>query len=196
MHTFVSFALLAAALVAAEGNTAVQSGHTCPMNAPESARTAEQQPGSSALTVEQVQKLLAGEGMGQAKPAESNGYPGPRHALDLADALKLTPGQRAALKASFDRMNADARKLGAEIVQAERNLYAAFESHSVKDGDIEQLTMRIGHLQAALRARHLRAHLETVPVLTPEQVNEYRRLRQAHEAVPGSAPAPSGPALR
>ncbi len=133
--------------------------------------------GGSALTANQIQQLLAGEGMGQAKAAETTGYPGPKHVLDMAEALKLTPDQRASVSASFERMNADARRLGAEIVQAERNLYAAFQSHAIKAEQIEHATSRIGQLQANLRARHLLAHLETNSVLTPEQIAQYAKLR-------------------
>lgn len=52
-----------------------------------------------ALSGEPVAELRAGEGMGLALAAELNGYPGPRHVLDLANQLGLTdeqPGARPA----------------------------------------------------------------------------------------------------
>ena len=42
------------------------------------------------LSAEDVAALLKGEGMGMAKAAELNGYPGPVHVLTLADELRLT----------------------------------------------------------------------------------------------------------
>jgi Spy/CpxP family protein refolding chaperone len=134
--------------------------------------------GKSALNDTQVKQLLAGEGMGMAVPAEANGYPGPKHVLELADALQITPDQRAQIQASFDRMQADARALGQQIVHAEGTLFAAFQSKRIDAAEIERLTMEIATLQAKLRARHLKAHLETVPVLTPEQVARYVSLRK------------------
>ena len=46
------------------------------------------------LSDQQLSDLRAGRGMGMALPAELNGYPGPVHVLELADALGLTPEQR------------------------------------------------------------------------------------------------------
>lgn len=179
MHTLLSFAVLAMT-IATTLTATVQQPHDCPMTAAQ-ALAAAASTDRSALTADQIQQLMAGEGMGQAKAAESTGYPGPKHVLEMADRLTLTPAQRAAVTSSYEQVNADARQLGAQIVQAERDLYAAFQSHSVTAGDIDALTTRIGHLQAGLRARHLRAHLETMKVLTAEQVAEYARLRaQVH----------------
>ena len=42
------------------------------------------------LSPQEVADLLAGRGMGLAKAAELNHYPGPRHVLDLARELDLT----------------------------------------------------------------------------------------------------------
>src|SRR5690606_12651021 len=49
-----------------------------------------------ALDSTAVRDYLAGAGMGFALAAELNGYPGPRHVLELADQLQLTPEQKAA----------------------------------------------------------------------------------------------------
>ena len=57
-----------------------------------------------ALSARQVDDLAAGRGMGLALAAELNGYPGPRHVLDLGDDLELTAGQRAAFEALFEAM--------------------------------------------------------------------------------------------
>ena len=45
-----------------------------------------------ALSAEQIGSYLAGDGMGFALAAELNGYPGPRHVLELAEHAKASPG--------------------------------------------------------------------------------------------------------
>jgi hypothetical protein len=42
-----------------------------------------------ALSPQEVSDLLAGKGMGFAKTAELNGFPGPAHVLELASQLQL-----------------------------------------------------------------------------------------------------------
>ncbi len=49
-----------------------------------------------ALSRSETQDLLDGKGMGLAKAAELNGYPGPMHVLELARRLQLSPVQREA----------------------------------------------------------------------------------------------------
>jgi hypothetical protein len=41
-----------------------------------------------ALSNEEIDRYLSGDGMGLAKAAELNHYPGPRHVLELADQLQ------------------------------------------------------------------------------------------------------------
>jgi len=129
------------------------------------------------LSAADVAELLAGGGWGLARPAELNGYPGPRHVLDLAGELGLDDKQRAAVAAVFARMNGEARRVGAAYIEAERALDHAFQSGAV-DGDV--LAKRLGEagrLRDRLRQIHLAAHLETAPILTPEQRHLYQRLR-------------------
>src|SRR6266581_2973964 len=61
-----------------------------------------------ALSEEQIADLKAGRGMGLALAAELNGYPGPKHLLELADGLDLTADQRASIKVLFDSIKAEA----------------------------------------------------------------------------------------
>ncbi len=51
-----------------------------------------------ALSDRELADLRAGRGMGLALPAELNGYPGPLHVIELADALALTAEQRGRQK--------------------------------------------------------------------------------------------------
>jgi hypothetical protein len=65
-----------------------------------------------ALSAEQIDDLRNGRGMGLALAAELNGYPGPRHVLDLAGQLDLTAEQRAEAQRLLDEMQAQAIVLG------------------------------------------------------------------------------------
>jgi LTXXQ motif family protein len=162
------FALLAAASVALPFAAA---------SAQHSPYAGEQARGIKALSDREVADLLAGRGMGMARPAELNGYPGPMHVLDLRDRLGLTPEQEAAVRASFARMEAAAKPLGAELVERERALDRAFAGGAVTADGLRSMAAAIGDVQGRLRAVHLAAHVETRAVLTDEQVRAYDALR-------------------
>lgn len=114
---------------------------------------------------------------GLAKPAELNGYPGPRHALDLAAELALSAAQVAQIQAVFDAMNAEARAGGARLIAAERALDSAFQAGGVTPVALEALLDEAEAARAALRGVHLRAHLATAPLLTRHQTMLYKRAR-------------------
>jgi Spy/CpxP family protein refolding chaperone len=128
---------------------------------------------TTTLTVEQVRQLLAGDGMGLAKPAELQGYPGPKHLLDRSADLGLSPDQERRLTAIRERMLAAAKQLGREIVDAERNLDASFASKSITAARLAEQTAAIAALNGRLRSLHLEAHLAALPLLTPEKVERY-----------------------
>lgn len=130
-----------------------------------------------ALSSKEIEDLVLGRGMGLAKPAELNRYPGPLHALELAGELQLSTEQRKSLEASKARMSAQAKALGAEILNLERNLDAAFAQRSIDQVRLIELTAQIGAKQGSLRAAHLAAHIETAGLLTPDQISRYDRLR-------------------
>lgn len=129
------------------------------------------------LSAQEVTDLLAGRGAGYARTAELNSYPGPRHVLDMGAALELTPAQRSAAQAVFDRMQHEAQRLGADIVARERALSEAFAGHAISATELDARVDTIGALYARLRATHLRAHLETTALMRPEQIRAYDRLR-------------------
>jgi len=130
-----------------------------------------------ALADEDRQRLMQGHGMSLALAAELNGYPGPSHVLEHAQALQLTEAQRSATQALMARHKARAQALGQRIVEAERALDASFAARTITSGSLQQHTRAIGELQASLRAEHLGTHLEQTALLTPEQVAHYQKLR-------------------
>jgi Spy/CpxP family protein refolding chaperone len=129
------------------------------------------------LSEADIDDLLAGRGWGFAKPAELNGYPGPAHVLEAADELRLSPETRARIEEIHAAMNAEARRLGALYVDAERRLEAAFSGGAVGAADLDALLTEAGGLRADLRRVHLQAHLDTAPLLTRHQKMLYARLR-------------------
>ena len=121
--------------------------------------------------------LRAGRGMGLALPAELNGYPGPTHVLELAGPLGLTPEQRARTEALVVAMKAEAIPLGERLIADEAALDRLFAEKQVTAGTLSAASASVGAAQAALRAAHLRYHLDMIAVLTPEQVAHYTMLR-------------------
>lgn len=172
--------LLAFALAAAPA-LAQHSHH----GAPSSPYAGQQHREIKALSEKEVKDLLEGAGMGYAKPAELNRYPGPSHALELARELGLTPGQRERLEGLMKRHKAEARELGARVVSLERELDRLFATRSVDERSLERVLLEIAQAQARLRGSHLKAHLETTALLTPEQVQAYAKARGYGEAGAG-----------
>jgi len=130
-----------------------------------------------ALSPQQIDDLKAGKGMSLALPAELNGYPGPSHALELAEPLKLSVEQKKGLQDLFDSMSKEAKAIGREVIEAERKLDGLFKNKTVNPQNLKEATQASAETQARLRESHLRYHLDTVAVLNAEQVAAYNRLR-------------------
>lgn len=128
--------------------------------------------------------------MSLALAAELNGYPGPRHVLDLGEALDLTAVQRRAFESLFREMEAEARRLGAAILDQEAALDHAFGSGAVDEAGLHDRLAQLASLQAALRYAHLRTHLAAQALLTREQLARYDTLR-GYDGDGGGAAAPS-----
>jgi Spy/CpxP family protein refolding chaperone len=129
------------------------------------------------LAEEDSQALLDGQGMGLAKAAELNHYPGPRHVLDLATQLQLSAAQRAETQQIYDRMHQEAVRLGTLIVDKERELDQLFATQAVHSDTLRSLSQQIAQLQGDLRLVHLQAHVEMKRVLSGEQIDQYDTLR-------------------
>ena len=145
---------------------------------------------------ERAQGLREGRGMGLAIPAEGNGYPGPRHVLELADQIGITADQRRQTETLFNAMKADAQRLGAQLLADEAELNAMFREKRATPALLEQAARRIGTTEAALKVTHLRTHLAMMQILRPDQVGKYVALRRAGGGTgntrPGEPPAVEG----
>ena len=130
-----------------------------------------------ALPEQQIADLRAGRGMGLALAAELNGYPGPMHVLEMADALDLSGQQRAKMRELFASMKAEAIPLGERLIAQEAELDKAFANKTITPASLAASTGAIGATHSALRQTHLKYHLSTVEVLTPVQIQRYGELR-------------------
>lgn len=129
------------------------------------------------LSADEVKQYLAGSGMGFAKPAELNGFPGPMHVLELADKLELTDAQRAQTQALMDGHKAEARAIGARLIAAESALEALFGSGSLSQAALVDGVAAAAVLQGQYRLSHLETHRRMRALLSEEQVRRYDRLR-------------------
>ena len=138
-----------------------------------------------ALSADEVEGLLAGRGMGYAKAAELNGYPGPAHVLELAAQLSLTEAQLAQTRALHARMQREAQAAGRELVAAERELDALYRTQQATPERLSGTLAQVAARQAQVREAHLKAHIEQRALLSAQQVAQYQALR----GYTGSAPS-------
>ena len=129
------------------------------------------------LSDAEIGGLLRGDGMGFARAAELNHYPGPAHVLELAAELQLSEQQLAQTRAIHERMNTAARRLGAQLVDGEKALDEMFAQGTITAQSLERQLAIIGDIRARLRGVHLLAHLEQRALLTTHQVHRYDALR-------------------
>src|SRR5207249_6711473 len=75
-----------------------------------------------ALSRDEINGYLSGDGMSFAKAAELNHYPGPKHVLELADQLQLSEEQGRRSQMIFEDVKAKAVSLGKQLVEKEQSL--------------------------------------------------------------------------
>jgi Spy/CpxP family protein refolding chaperone len=141
-----------------------------------------------ALSAEEVSSYLAGKGMGLAKTAELNGYPGPLHVLELAEQLKLSAEQKIKTQDLYNAMQAKAVEAGRALIDAEQRLDRLFAGKAINPDLLDSSLKEIGALQARVRGVHLEAHLQQAGILNAEQVARYNALRGYDKAQSGTSP--------
>jgi hypothetical protein len=130
-----------------------------------------------ALSAEEVNQYRAGAGMGYARAAELNRYPGPMHVLELAGPLALTPDQRAAAQKLMQTHKAEARAIGDKLVDAEHVLDRLFAQAAASEGALAQQVRAVATLRGEYRLSHLETHRRMRALLSDEQVHRYVQLR-------------------
>jgi Spy/CpxP family protein refolding chaperone len=169
----IRIAMLAAVALALDASAA-EPAHSHRATHPYAGQQAR---GVKALSDDEVNGYLAGAGMGFAKAAELNGYPGPMHSLEHAAALSLTPAQRAALEGLMHRHKEEARQLGEDVVRLEKELDALFATRAATPAAIDAKVAQIAAATGRVRASHLKTHLKTAELLTPDQIERYKAVR-------------------
>jgi len=142
----------------------------------------QQQREIKSLSTREIAGYRQGKGMGFAKAAELNHYPGPRHVLDLAEQLALSERQRSDSQALFDAMQAEAMALGERLIEEEYRLDQLFASDRVNEHNLIEATRKIAALRGELRYTHLKTHLAQRALLSPHQLQRYDQLRGYGEA--------------
>ena len=130
-----------------------------------------------ALSPQEVQNYLQGKGMGYAKAAELNHYPGPMHALELADQLGLGADQIESIRRLMHEHKAEARAIGAKLVESERTLEMVFRRADAEQRSLSEAVRHAASLQGQYRLSHLETHRRMRTLLTDEQVAKYDALR-------------------
>jgi Spy/CpxP family protein refolding chaperone len=137
----------------------------------------EQDRDIKALSAEETRQYLSGAGMAHAKAAELNHFPGPMHVLELADKLDLTAEQRAATARLMEAHKAEARAIGAQLVESERELDALFRSERVDEAALARAARTTAALHGEYRLSHLETHRRMRALLSASQVARYDELR-------------------
>ena len=115
----------------------------------------------SSLTADEVRELRNGEGMGLARAAELNHFPGPKHLLELASELDLDPAQVERIEAIHKRMKGQAIAKGEEILEAESHLAnPVLFGTAVRDGVEASDAASWNHARTASGDSPARAHRE------------------------------------
>src|SRR5258708_16662019 len=157
----------------------------------------QQQRDIKALSAQEIEQYLSGAGMGYAKAAELNSYPGPAHVLELADSLSLTAEQRAATRRLMEQHRAEAKAIGAKRVASEQVLEALFREGRASPAELAAAVRAAASLDGEYRLSHLETHRQMRALLTDDQVARYDRLRgyavaqavSAHGTPEGPLPA-------
>ena len=129
------------------------------------------------MSTQEVGDYLAGKGMGLAKAAELNGYPGPAHVIELAEQLALTTEQRAQTETLLKDMQTKAIAAGVTLVGEEKALDNLFATKNISPATLQGALNLAAERQARVRFIHLDAHLAQVTILSPRQIALYNELR-------------------
>lgn len=118
-----------------------------------------------------------GHGFGMAFVADQQGYPGPRHILELKDRLKLTPEQEARTQALVTAMYAESRPKSARLLDAEAKLRRVFAGGQADEAAVRAAVAEVEKARTELRLVHLMTHLKAPRMLTDEQRRVYHEAR-------------------
>ena len=169
--------LIAAAALAALISSNAGAAISPRGDAADSPYAGQENRGIKALSAAEIDGLLQGKGLGFAKAAELNHYPGPVHVIEIARKIGLSDTQLAGTKSLYRSMKREAAALGRKIVDMEKELDRLFGSGTVTETSLRRTVGGIARLRGTLRATHLRYHLKMKKLLSPHQIVLYDRAR-------------------
>ena len=129
------------------------------------------------LSAKDIKDLTLGNGMGLAKAAELNGYPGPKHVLEMQEELFLEKEQLTSIKQIFEEMKSQAQSQGQKLISLEKELNDYFSNTTINNDTLETTSKKIAEAKSNLRYIHLSAHIKTTEVLSKSQIKKYNQLR-------------------
>ena len=118
-----------------------------------------------------------GHGFGMAFSADRNGYPGPRHILELKTELRLTGDQETKAAALMHAMLGESRPKGARLLEAERRLERLYADGVADEANVRAAVAEVERARSELRLVHLLTHLRTRDLLSREQRDAYHKIR-------------------
>ena len=129
------------------------------------------------LDQDTIEGYLTRKGLGQALPAELNGYPSPRHTIDMDEELELTEKQLAQVQALFDDMQSTVIPLGEKYLEYVAELELIFREGTITDEYLQSHLEKITGIEAQMRYVHLSTHLATIDILSHDQIMQYNMMR-------------------
>jgi len=129
------------------------------------------------LSAKDIEDLTLGNGMGLAKAAELNGYPGPKHVLEMQEQLFLEKEQLTSINQIFEEMKSQAKSQGQKLISLEKELNDYFSNTTITNDILEKTLKKIAEAKSKLRYIHLSAHIKTTEVLSMNQIKKYNQLR-------------------
>ncbi len=140
----------------------------------------EETRGIKSLSQDDINGLKKGAGTpfgGMAKLAELNGYPGPKHVLDLTLQLELNEIQIEQIDNIYQNMKFEAVILGEKIITVESQLNKKFSDGSINENHLQEKIHESAEYYAELRNVHLQSHILMMTVLSSDQIQKYGELR-------------------
>lgn len=129
------------------------------------------------LSAKDIEDLMLGNGMGLAKAAELNGYPGPKHVLEIQEELFLEKEQLTSINQIFEDMKSQAQSQGQKLISLEKSLDDYFSNTTITNDTLEKTLKKIAEAKSKLRYIHLSAHIKTTEILSKNQIKKYNQLR-------------------
>jgi hypothetical protein len=130
-----------------------------------------------ALSTSEIEGLKNGKGMGLAKAAELNHFPGPLHVIDEARKLDLSKEQLKLTRQLFNKMKQEAVMTGNKIITSEQQLDKMFASGKISEVQLQNKLKEIGKHRTQLRYIHLKTHLQQKKILSQKQIEHYDVIR-------------------